>query len=207
MLAPGLLRDTLKIPDYVNADTIAQGGILPTPPPEIRHRVLWAEEGSEVVELGMPAFHETWVEHEITLPTGDVRRDRDFNGPRFIHHIATDFPDSCVRDTGVNAASGGVCDVKVIRSGNEAFVPELFAEERETIFGFVLHGEIRSTSSNRKFSTGESFVEGNKAIGQQYECSAGTECFLPHSDDYFFDGGVLTDSDLEMVFEPDESLT
>jgi quercetin dioxygenase-like cupin family protein len=57
-------------------------------PPEIRHRVLFAEAGSEVIEISMPAEHETWVDHEMTLPTDKCRPDRDFKGQRFVRFIA-----------------------------------------------------------------------------------------------------------------------
>src|SRR6185503_11246707 len=57
-------------------------------PPEIRHRVLECEGGSEVIEISMPAEHETWVDHEMTLPTADNRPDREFRGQRFVRYIA-----------------------------------------------------------------------------------------------------------------------
>jgi mannose-6-phosphate isomerase-like protein (cupin superfamily) len=57
-------------------------------PPEIRHRVLECEAGSEVIEISMPAEHETWADHEMTLPTSEYRPDRDFKGQRFVHHAA-----------------------------------------------------------------------------------------------------------------------
>ncbi len=57
-------------------------------PPEIRHRVLYAEAGAEVIEVSMPAEHETWVDHDLTLPTDEFRPDRDFNGQRFVRFIA-----------------------------------------------------------------------------------------------------------------------
>ena len=57
-------------------------------PPEIRHRVLYAEAGSEVVEISMPAEHETWVDHDMKLPTEDFRPDRDFSGQRFVRFVA-----------------------------------------------------------------------------------------------------------------------
>jgi quercetin dioxygenase-like cupin family protein len=57
-------------------------------PPEIRHRVLECEAGSEVIEISMPAEHETWVDHETMLPTAEYRPDRDFGGQRFIRFIA-----------------------------------------------------------------------------------------------------------------------
>lgn len=59
-------------------------------PPEIRHRVLECTAGAEVLEVSMPAEHETWVDHEMTLPTNEIRLDRQFNGQRFVRHIAGD---------------------------------------------------------------------------------------------------------------------
>ncbi len=52
-------------------------------PPEIRHRVLECTAGAEVLEVTMPAEHETWVEHEMSLPNDIVNPDREFNGQRF----------------------------------------------------------------------------------------------------------------------------
>ncbi len=54
-------------------------------PPEIRHRVLECTAGSEVVEVSMPADHETWVEHDMDLPTLTVEPEREFAGQLFIH--------------------------------------------------------------------------------------------------------------------------
>ncbi len=49
-------------------------------PPEIRHRVLFASDGIEVIEIGVPAEHVTEIEHEITLPTACLRPDREWQG-------------------------------------------------------------------------------------------------------------------------------
>ena len=57
-------------------------------PPEIRHRVLECTAGTEVIEVSMPAEHETWVDHEITLPTKRIDPERKFNGQRFVRHVA-----------------------------------------------------------------------------------------------------------------------
>ena len=57
-------------------------------PPEIRHRVLESAVDTHVIELTSPAIHETWVDHELTLPTGRVLPDRDFGGQRFVHYKA-----------------------------------------------------------------------------------------------------------------------
>ncbi len=57
-------------------------------PPEIRHRVLECTAGAEVLEVTMPAEHETWVEHEIELPNDAFDPDRLFNGQRFVRTTA-----------------------------------------------------------------------------------------------------------------------
>ena len=55
-------------------------------PPEIRHRVLEAEAGSEVIEITSPAEHETWFDHEMILPTDSCAPDRTFGTQRFVRH-------------------------------------------------------------------------------------------------------------------------
>ena len=57
-------------------------------PPEIRHRVLECEAGSEVIEITMPADHETCVEQEMNLPNDRYDPGREFNGQRFVHFVA-----------------------------------------------------------------------------------------------------------------------
>ncbi len=57
-------------------------------PPRIRHRVLECSAGAEVVEISAPAEHDTWADFELTLPNETVRRDREFDGQRFVHHVA-----------------------------------------------------------------------------------------------------------------------
>ena len=44
-------------------------------PPTIRHRVLEASPGLEVIEIGCPAEHETWRDHAITLPPRNCARN------------------------------------------------------------------------------------------------------------------------------------
>ncbi|MBL8182450.1 MAG: cupin domain-containing protein [Blastocatellia bacterium] len=53
-------------------------------PPEIRHRVLFSEGKAEVLELTMPAEHETWVDHDLELPNGTINKARLFNGQPFV---------------------------------------------------------------------------------------------------------------------------
>jgi mannose-6-phosphate isomerase-like protein (cupin superfamily) len=53
-------------------------------PPEIRHRVLFAEGNAEVLEVTMPAEHETWIDHEMGLPNAIRNPDRLFSGQKFV---------------------------------------------------------------------------------------------------------------------------
>jgi quercetin dioxygenase-like cupin family protein len=57
-------------------------------PPQIRHRVLECEAGSEVIEITMPPEHETHADQEMTLPNETTARDRLFSGQRFVRFIA-----------------------------------------------------------------------------------------------------------------------
>jgi len=149
-------------------------------PPEIRHRVLWAEARSEVVELGLPAVHETWVEHEITLPTAEIKPDRVFHGQRFARHIAADHLDESVRDTGLMAATDGFADVKVIRYKDTSFDLKVFSDNRQIIFCFVLAGKIKSTlmdGSIAEASAGGAFICDSERI-DGYECVEPSEVLL-----------------------------
>ena len=62
-------------------------------PPEIRHRVLECIAGSEVVEVSMPAEHETWADHDLSLPTAAIRPERIFGGQPFIYKRSTSIAD------------------------------------------------------------------------------------------------------------------
>ena len=47
-------------------------------PPSIRHRVIHAADGIEVIEIGVPAEHITEIDHQMTLPTAIERPDREW---------------------------------------------------------------------------------------------------------------------------------
>lgn len=53
-------------------------------PPEIRHQVLECTAGAEVLEITSPAEHETWIDHQMTLPNNTLNLEREFSGQRFI---------------------------------------------------------------------------------------------------------------------------
>jgi quercetin dioxygenase-like cupin family protein len=115
-------------------------------PPRIRHRVLESSPGLEVVEVGSPALHETLADHDMPLPTPDLRPDRDFGGQLFLRHVAQEAPwrphgDTGFerRDSGMAAATRGVADARVLRpaAAHDLRVP---AHHGELLFGFLLEG-------------------------------------------------------------------
>ncbi len=114
-------------------------------PPEIRHRVLESSIGAEVIEVSSPAEHETWVEHEIDLPTTEIRAGRRYGGQLFVRHIAdkvdwiVETDEVARRDTGIRIATNGMADVHVVRI-SEAGIYKI-AAANET-FIFALDGEI-----------------------------------------------------------------
>jgi len=116
-------------------------------PPEIRHRVLRSSPGVEVIEMACPAVHDTISDHELVLPTADVRPWRDFGGQRFLRHVAAGAPvvdwlvDGLVaRDTGVGAASGGIAGAVVVRAGVGATRRTWLTHDGELVFDVVLAG-------------------------------------------------------------------
>lgn len=146
-------------------------------PPEIRHRVIEAEANSEVVEIGMPAVHETWVDHDTTLPTGRVLPDREFSGQLFVRHIAADaewnegeFDGFELRDTGILAATEGLARVIVTRP----FYSQLPTNHptlihwAEFLFLFVLVGKVAIRTHD----------------GDEYELTSGDSCVIPPGLDY-----------------------
>lgn len=102
---------------------VMQAGDCVLQPPGIRHRVLEAAPGLEVIEVASPAEHETWRDHELGLPTERFDPERDFGGQRFIRHVAADatwtpapWPGFACRDTGLQVASRGAVQARVLRA-------------------------------------------------------------------------------------------
>lgn len=104
-------------------------------PPTIRHRVLAAEAGTEVIEIACPAAHMTCADATMTLPTDRVLPTRDYGGQRFAFHRADAF-DARVRDLGLTAATDGLVRARVTRGTDAAGR----AHAAELSFTFVLEG-------------------------------------------------------------------
>lgn len=116
-------------------------------PPHIRHRVLECSDGFEVVEIGCPAEHETLVDHEMALPTPELRPDRDFGGQRFVFHCASGAEWTArddgfaVRDTGIAEATRALAGVVVARAGGPLPTQKV-THDAELVFRFVLRGQV-----------------------------------------------------------------
>ncbi len=135
-------------------------------PPEMRHRVLEASEGFEVIEIGCPAVHETFADHELELPTSEFVPERLFGGQRFVRHIAeesvwTKIPTRGLemRDTGIGKATNGLAEVRVIKATDTATISAKHIGE--FLFIFVLKGELEINSDklgNHQLKSGDSCV-------------------------------------------------
>jgi mannose-6-phosphate isomerase-like protein (cupin superfamily) len=116
-------------------------------PPEIRHRVLEASPGLEVIEIGCPALHETFAEHNLCLPNEKFNPDRLFSGQRFARHVSGESERSPWRitgfeacDTGIAAATNGLAGVRKVRSLGEH--AGTVSHHGELLFWFVLRGQL-----------------------------------------------------------------
>ncbi|MGI9203095.1 MAG: cupin domain-containing protein [Woeseiaceae bacterium] len=115
-------------------------------PPHIRHRVLECSDQMEVVEIGCPAEHETCVDHEMTLPTPNLKPDRLFGGQRFVFHRAakTEWQAGKVagieyQDTGIDNATNGIASLLVWRL-NQPVAEVSLDHDGDLRFLFVLKG-------------------------------------------------------------------
>lgn len=116
-------------------------------PPEIRHRVLEASDGIEVIEIGVPAEHITEIDHDMTLPTPHLRPDREWAGQKFVFNQGKDgdwqparLPGFIARDTTIAANTGNVAGVQVMRRGNGA--PVWATHDADIHFCFVMEGTM-----------------------------------------------------------------
>ena len=135
-------------------------------PPEIRHRVLEASDGIEVIEIGVPAEHVTEIDHEMTLPTPHLRPDREWQGQKFVHNIGSTaewydhrIPGFVCRDTTINENTKGVASVQVVRSG-EGDIPTV-RHDSDILFGFVMDGEMTLEGEGKdpfRLEAGDAFV-------------------------------------------------
>lgn len=135
-------------------------------PPEIRHRVLTASDGIEVIEIGVPAEHVTEIDHDMVLPTGRLRPDREWQGQRFVFNQAQAaawapfrIPGLIARDTSIGQNTKGVAGVQVVRKGEGT--PPWTRHTGDILFSFVVSGEMMLESAGavgHRLCRGDAFV-------------------------------------------------
>ncbi len=126
-------------------------------PTGIRHRVLEASPGLEVIELGMPAVHATHVDHDLALPTAAVAPDRDYGGQRFVRFQAASARfapaalagfDAC--ELGIAEATRGLGSASLLRPrGDAAPGRAAHRHDAELWFHVVLRGELTLDEHHR----------------------------------------------------------
>jgi mannose-6-phosphate isomerase-like protein (cupin superfamily) len=126
---------------------VMTAGDMVLQPPRIRHRVLESSKGLEVVEITCPALHETLADHEMALPNGRSDGAREYEGQRFLHHVAANSPwtnwhGAEAQATGVRDASGGLAEACILRPGAAPIIA-VPPHAGELVFGFVLEGSAR----------------------------------------------------------------
>ena len=154
-------------------------------PPEIRHRVLESSDNLEVIEISSPAEHETFAEHEITLPTSTLRPDRDFSGQKFVRHIATEtqwlpwrFPGFVSRNTGIDNATAGFASAETVRGEVGATITDT-KKSHELFFVFVLNG---SASLSTKDSNQKTILTANSSVALPSNCEFKLEITSPNTE-------------------------
>ena len=135
-------------------------------PPEIRHKVLYASDNIEVIEIGVPAEHVTTIDHEMQLPNGPINPKRLFKNQRFVHHKADEaewkdfrIPGFKSRDTTIAENTNNVAGVQVIRPNGKKTVSTWHLSD--ILFTFVMEGSMTLEGENdQKFSlsAGDAFV-------------------------------------------------
>ncbi len=135
-------------------------------PPEIRHRVLESGDDVQVIEIGVPAEHVTEIDHEMELPTGHLRPEREWQGQRFVYNKAEGaewapfrLPGYVARDTTIAENTKGVAGVMVVRKGEGA--PEWAAHSTDILFTYVKDGSVTLEGEGRdpyRLQKGDAFV-------------------------------------------------
>jgi quercetin dioxygenase-like cupin family protein len=110
--------------------------------------VLHAEDGIEVIEIGVPAEHITEIDHKMELPTPHQRPEREWEGQRFVHSLASEgvfkpfrIPGFEARDTTINENTKGVASVMVARPSGKV-EPVWTRHDGDILFNFVISGTM-----------------------------------------------------------------
>jgi len=128
---------------------VLEAGDCVLQPALIRHRVLESSAGLEVVEIACPAEHDTFLDHELELPTAELYPDRVYGSQRFVRHQASDadwapwrVEGFQCRDIGIAEASGGLAGAQVVRAESAGSTTGTWQHAGELAFLYVLAGSL-----------------------------------------------------------------
>ena len=126
-------------------------------PPHIRHRVLAASDGLEVIEVGTPAEHETLVDHDLELPSGHIDRERTWDGQHFLFHrfdrahwSKQPQEEFDYRDTGISEATDGLASAWIVRPHSDTWTVR-GADDSELHLCVLLRGTADSLAEGDSF--------------------------------------------------------
>lgn len=163
---------------------VLEAGDCVLQPPRIRHRVLECSPGLEVIEIGCPAHHETFADHDLALPTATLNPRRDFGGQRFVRHQAAAakwgpfrLEGFESRDIGIAVATDGLAGVRVARP-LAAPSSKRWRHDAEFLFSFVLRGSLTLETEGhdaRRLEAGSSFVLPAGRTASLADCAADLE--------------------------------
>ncbi|MCH1473922.1 MAG: cupin, partial [Bacteroidia bacterium] len=152
-------------------------------PPEIRHKVLYASDNIEVIEIGVPAEHVTTIDHDMELPTKELNPEREFKGQKFVHNKAdksewTDFriPGFTCRDTTIAFNTNNLAGVQVVKPNGEAIEPT--KHNCDILFNFVMEGQMTLTAKGQQpneLTSGDAFVIPPELLTEYSNVSADLE--------------------------------
>jgi mannose-6-phosphate isomerase-like protein (cupin superfamily) len=128
-------------------------------PPGIRHRVLEASKGLEVIEIGSPAEHETFRDHSIELPTSMFHLNRKYGDQYFVHHEAATAAwrateGVMIKETDIAAATSGLASVRVLHITGAL----QRSHKGDFLFLYVLQGRVQLTCTSLSPQTLEADV-------------------------------------------------
>ena len=135
-------------------------------PPEIRHRVLYASENIEVIEIGVPAEHITTIDHDMELPNDKINPERLFQGQKFVHFRSKEVPWRAFRlpgflskDTSISENTQNIAGVEIIKSNGDKTQESIHSSD--ILFNFVMEGTMTLEGEGKEpfsLSAGDAFV-------------------------------------------------
>lgn len=158
------------------APFVMKAGDCVLQPPQIRHRVLKCSDAFEVLEIGCPAIHETFAEHEIDLPNDVFAPETIFGGQKFVHHIAensvwtqSEYENLETRNCEIAEATENLADVRVFRAVKDANFA--LKHSGEFMFFYILQGNLQISDEE----------------GRSHPLEKGSAIVLPKSKEFLFD--------------------